>query len=41
MIGQIFESTMWKSRFLVLLAVLFGLLGAIVLFVIASMDIFV
>lgn len=36
---RLFESMMWKSRFLVLLAVVFGLLGAIVLFVVASMDI--
>jgi len=36
---KLFEGLMWKSRFLVLLAVVFGLLGAIVLFVVASMDI--
>jgi len=41
MMEKIFEGAMWKSRYLVLLAVLFGLLGAVVLFVIASMDIFV
>lgn len=40
MIEKIFESAMWKTRFLVILAVLFGLLGAVVLFVVASMDIF-
>jgi len=41
MIERIFESAMWKTRFLVIFAVLFGLLGALVLFVIASIDIFV
>ncbi|MFK2823794.1 YqhA family protein [Arcobacter sp. YIC-80] len=40
MIEKLFESAMWKTRFLVLFAVLFGLLGAVVLFIIASMDIF-
>lgn len=40
MIERLFESAMWKTRFLVILAVLFGLLGAVVLFVVASMDIF-
>ena len=30
---------MWKTRYLVLLSVVFGLLGAVVLFVVASMDI--
>ncbi len=40
MIEKLFESAMWQSRFLVILAVIFGLLGALVLFVVASMDIF-
>ena len=40
MIETLFEGGLWKSRFIVILAVIFGLLGAIVLFVIASMDIF-
>ena len=39
MIERIFESIIWNSRFIVILAVVFGLLGAIVLFVIASLDI--
>jgi uncharacterized protein (TIGR00645 family) len=38
---KLFENALWSTRFLVLLAVLFGLLGAIVLFVIASIDIYV
>lgn len=40
MIEKIFEASLWRSRFIVLLAVVCGLLGAIILFVIASMDIF-
>jgi len=39
MIEKLFESLIWNSRFVVLLAVVFGLLGAIILFVIASLDI--
>lgn len=37
---KFFENAMWSTRYLVLLAVFFGLVGALVLFVIASMDIF-
>jgi len=37
---RIFESTLWASRFMVILAVVFGLIGAVVLFVVASFDIF-
>ena len=40
MFERLFEGAMWKTRFLVLLAVVFGLLGAVVLFVVASMDIY-
>ncbi len=40
MIEKLFESAMWQSRFLVILAVVFGLLGALVLFIVASIDIF-
>jgi uncharacterized membrane protein YqhA len=36
---RIFEGAIWKSRFVVILAVIFGLVGAFVLFVVASMDI--
>ena len=39
MLEALFEGAIWRSRFIVLLAVIFGLLGAIILFVIASMDI--
>jgi len=38
-IETIFEGAIWRSRFIVLLAVIFGLMGAVILFVIASMDI--
>ena len=38
---KLFESTLWSSRFIVILAVIFGLLGAVILFVVASVDIFV
>lgn len=40
MLEKIFEKALWNSRFFVLLPVVFGLLGAIVLFLIASADIF-
>ena len=39
MIEKLFEGAIWNSRFIVLLAVVFGLIGAIILFVVASMDI--
>lgn len=39
MIEKIFEKTLLKSRLLILLPVIFSLVGAIVLFVIASIDI--
>ncbi|MEA3523124.1 MAG: YqhA family protein [Campylobacterota bacterium] len=40
MLEKIFENSLWSSRFMVILAVIFGLLGAIVLFLVASVDIF-
>ncbi len=39
MIEKLFEGAIWQSRFIVILAVIFGLVGAVVLFVVASMDI--
>ena len=39
MLEKLFEGLIWNSRFIVLLAVIFGLLGAIILFIVASMDI--
>ncbi|NOQ31729.1 MAG: YqhA family protein [Helicobacteraceae bacterium] len=37
---KLFESTLWSSRFIVVLAVVFGLIGAVILFTVASVDIF-
>lgn len=39
MIEKIFEGAIWRSRFIIILAVVFGLMGAFVLFVVASIDI--
>ncbi len=41
MLERLFESTLWSSRFIIILAVVFGLIGAVVLFVVASVDVFV
>ena len=38
-IEALFEGTIWRSRFIVILAVVFGLIGAIILFIVASYDI--
>ena len=40
MLEKIFESGLWGSRFMVLMAVIFGLIGAIILFVVASFDVY-
>ena len=40
MLEKFFENAMWKTRLFVLLPVVFGLIGAIILFIIASVDIF-
>ncbi len=40
MIEKIFEAGLWSSRFITLLAVIFGVIGAVILFVIASADIY-
>lgn len=39
MLESLFEGAIWRSRLVVLLAVIFGLLGAVILFVVASLDI--
>jgi uncharacterized membrane protein YqhA len=39
MIEKLFEAAIWRSRLVIILAVIFGLLGAFVLFVVASLDI--
>lgn len=41
MIEKLFENTLWSSRFLIIFAVVFGLIGAVLLFVVASIDIVV
>ncbi len=40
MIEKVFESGLWSSRFIIILAVIFGLIGAVVLFIVASVDIY-
>jgi len=40
MLERIFEGGLWSSRFMVLLAVIFGLVGAVALFVVASFDVY-
>jgi uncharacterized membrane protein YqhA len=35
----LFEGAIWRSRFIVILAVVFGLIGAVILFLVASFDI--
>jgi uncharacterized membrane protein YqhA len=40
MLERLFENGLWSSRFIVILAVVFGLIGAVLLFSVASIDIF-
>ncbi len=40
MLEKIFEGFIWRSRFIIILSVIFGLLGAITLFIVASLDIY-
>jgi uncharacterized membrane protein YqhA len=37
---KFFENGLWSTRFIILLAVVFGLIGAFVLFAVASVDIY-
>lgn len=37
---NLFEKVLWDSRFMIILAVFFGLIGAILLFAIASFDVY-
>ncbi|CZE47305.1 YqhA family protein [Campylobacter geochelonis] len=39
MLGKIFENILWSSRLITILPVIFGLIGAIICFIIASYDI--
>ncbi|MEA2019296.1 MAG: YqhA family protein [Campylobacterota bacterium] len=41
MLERIFENSLWSSRFIIIFAVVFGLLGAVILFIVASVDVFV
>ena len=40
MLEKFFENAMWKTRLFVLFPVVFGLIGAIIHFIVASVDIF-
>ncbi|MDD5052477.1 MAG: YqhA family protein [Sulfuricurvum sp.] len=40
LIENIFEHGLWSSRFMIVLAVIFGLIGAILLFTVASFDVY-
>jgi uncharacterized membrane protein YqhA len=40
LIEKYFENGLWSSRFIIVLAVVFGLIGAILLFTIASFDVY-
>jgi len=40
MVEKIFESGLWGSRFMVIFAVIFGLIGAVTLFIVASFDVY-
>ncbi len=40
MLEKIFEEGLWGSRFMVVMAVVFGLVGAVALFVVASVDVY-
>ncbi|MDQ7042965.1 MAG: YqhA family protein [Sulfurimonas sp.] len=37
---RVFESSLWATRFMVILAVIFGLIGAVILFIVASVDVY-
>jgi uncharacterized membrane protein YqhA len=39
-IEKLFEHGLWNSRFIIILAVVFGLVGAVLLFTVASFDIY-
>ena len=39
MLKKFIENSLWSSRFIVILAVIFGFLGAVILFVVASIDV--
>ena len=39
MFEKFFENALWKSRFIVILAVIFGFFGSVILFIVASVDV--
>ncbi|MBD3810057.1 MAG: YqhA family protein [Sulfuricurvum sp.] len=39
-IEKLFENSLWSTRFIIVLAVVFGLVGAFVLFAVASVDVY-
>ncbi|WP_187648087.1 YqhA family protein [Nitrosophilus labii] len=40
LLENIFENLLWKGRLFIILAVIFGMFGAVVLFIVASIDIY-
>jgi len=40
MLEKIFETGLWSSRFITIFAVIFSILGAVVLFIVSSVDIY-
>ncbi len=40
MLEKLFEGAMWRTRIFIILAVVFGLLGSVILFIVGSVDIF-
>ena len=39
MLKKIIENGLWKSRFIVILAVIFSFMGSVILFIVASIDV--
>ena len=39
-IENVFEHGLWSTRFIIILAVIFGLIGGLILFTVASVDVF-
>jgi len=40
MLERLFENSLWGTRFMVIMAVVFGIIGAVILFIVASVDVF-
>src|SRR5574344_1032301 len=41
MFEKFFENALWKSRFIVILAVIFGFMGSVILFIVASVAVII